>query len=368
MSNFQVVVHEPKSLEWWFEQFRAQRLDLEPKFQRRSELWSKYKRAHLVDSVINGYDIPKFYVADFTLGKSSLNEARLPYAVVDGKQRFNALFSFLNDEYPLNSSSVYEPDPALLIKGLRFSELLTFNPALAEKVLRYIPVVMSIVADDQRRIAEMFVRLNSGEAANSAERRNAQPGPIPDLVRELVLHPFFRHKVTFATKRMADHQLATKLLMMEHFDGPVDTKASNMDRFVRGAAEDVGSSPFEKPSDEQVAALRGYIKKKDDVVVVLERLHEAFRDRDSLLGASGRIPVYYWVLRQYEDLVPNFRDFVEDFEARVIRAMRMARDNSGNADPRLLNYYTLSRTVNDQHSVRGRIEAMKLELKRKNLI
>jgi len=355
-------------MEWWLEQYAANRLNLDPPFQRRSELWSKFKRAHLIDSVLNGYDVPKFYVADFTLGRSSLNEDHKPYAVVDGKQRFNAFFSFMLNAFPINGSSILEEDVSRSIKGLTFNELLVQHSDLAARILQFRPVVMSIITDDDHRIAEMFVRLNSGEAANSAERRNAQPGPIPELARELVMHPFFRNRISFTTKRMADHQLATKLLMMEHYGSPVDTKASNMDRFVRVAASEVGSSPFDEPTQEQKAALAHYEQKKDAVVQVLEFLSEVFRPRDPLLSASGRVPVYYWVLRKHPALASNFRDFVEDFEEKVLGAMRMARDRSGFPDQELLNYYTLSRTSNDQHSVRGRVQTMEDALRKRRLI
>lgn len=368
MSGFKVVLHESRTTEWWFEQFRAERLNLDPSFQRRSELWSKFKRAHLIDSVLNGYDVPKFYVADFTLGRSSLNVVHRPYAVVDGKQRFNALFSFLLDALAINTSSILEEDPGRNIKGLKFSELVASHPDLAKRILDFKPVVMSIITEDDHRIAEMFVRLNSGEAANSAERRNAQPGPIPELARELVLHPFFRNRISFQTKRMADHQLATKLLMFEHFKGAVDTKAGNMDRFVLSAAAETSSGPFESATKDQEKAIAKYNKEKEAVEEGLELLSGVFRTKDPLLSASGRIPVYYLVLKKHPALVSNFRDFIEKFEESVLRAMRVARDRTGFADQSLLNYYTLSRTSNDQHSVRGRVSTIEDELRKKHLI
>lgn len=368
MSTLHVQQHEPRSIEWWFEQVRADRLDLNPTFQRRSEIWSKYKRAHLIDSILNGFDIPKFYVADFTLGQSALNESRRPYAVVDGKQRFEAIFSFLRNEYPLNQSSVYDADASLIVKGLRFEELKREYPNLVSKILDFKPVVMSLATDDESKIYEMFVRLNSGEAANSAERRNAQPGPIPILVRELVNHVFFQKSISFSKKRMADHQLAAKLLMMEFKKGAVDTKANNMDRFVRQASDETTPIDYDDPTAEQEAALNRYIKAKDDVITVLERLAECFKHKDPLLSASNRIPVYYLVLRNHAELVDNFRDFIGEFEAKVIEAMRAARDKTGLADERLLNYYTLSRTGNDQHSVRGRYDALISELRQKRLL
>jgi hypothetical protein len=368
MSGLQVLLHESRTIEWWFEQFLANRLDLNPDFQRRSGLWSKYKRAHLIDSVLNGYDVPKFYVADFTLGRSDLNVQHRPYAVVDGKQRFDAFFSFFRDEFAINASSIYEAEPLTDIKGKTFETLKIEHPSLAAKILNFRPVVMSIITEDRQKISEMFVRLNSGEAANSAERRNAQPGPIPELVREIIAHAFFRNRISFNTKRMADQQLATKLFMMEKLGGAVDTKAANMDRFVKAAAAETAPSAYGELTKEQEKILDGYAKTRDSVITVLELLAEAFKTKDPLLSASGRIPVYYLAIKKHPEITENFRDFVEDFESRVISAMRMARDRTGFPDQRLLNYYTLSRTGNDQHSVRGRYETLIDELRKKNLI
>jgi hypothetical protein len=368
MSLMQVVQHEARTTEWWYEQFKAERLDLEPDFQRRSNLWSRYKQAHLIDSILNGYDLPKFYVADFTLGRSSLNVTRKPYAVVDGKQRFGALFAFLSNQLALNKSSTYEAEPSVLIRGLTFEQLKKEHPTLAAKVLSFRPVVMSIVTDDRAKIAEMFVRLNSGEAANSAEKRNAQPGPIPALVRELVDHAFFRDRVSFNKKRMADHQVAAKLLFMEYRGGPVDTKAQDIDRFVQRAAEETVPPQFEEPTRANQAALERYERTSDDVIVVLERMAEAFRSNDPLLSASGRIPIYYLVLRNHPEATENFRDFVHDFESKVIDAMRAARDRNETPNQAYLNYYTLSRTSNDQKSVRERYQMIVSELRRKHLI
>lgn len=372
MTMFHVTQHEARSIEWWFEQLKADRLDLEPDFQRRSNLWSRYKQAHLIDSIINGYDLPKFYVADFTLARSSLNSAHKPYAVVDGKQRFGSIFSFLRDEISLNKSTKFELDPSLSIKGMKFSQLVREYPDLAKKILSFKPVVMSIVTDERDKISEMFVRLNSGEAANSAERRNAQPGPIPGLVRELIDHAFFRNRISFTKKRMADYQLAAKLLLLEYRGGPADTKAKDMDSFVKAAAAETVPPQFEEMSVENSAALERYEAVSERVVEVLERLAEAFEDNDPLLGASGRIPIYYLVLRDHPGVVDNFRDFVSDFEARVLEAMRTERaaaGSGGGAGGGIYGtYYTLSRSQNDQASMRDRVRLMIGELRRRNLI
>lgn len=370
MSFIRVLQHTPRPLAWWHEQASENRLDLSPKFQRRSDLWSRYKRAHLIDSIINDFDIPKLYVADFTLGRSELNAARRPYAVVDGKQRFEAFFSFINNEFPLNQSSLLDSNPKNVIRGLYFKDLEEQYPELARKILSFEPIVMSISTDDDAKIYEMFVRLNSGEAANSAERRNAKPGPVPAILRELVEHPFFSSRIGFTTKRMQDFNLAAKFLLLEYRSAFVDTKASNLDRFVAEAAQETTPLGMGEPSDDQIQAAKKYIDTRDKVIDVLEGLSEAFLPNDRLLKNAGRIPVYYWVVRNHPEVAPNFRDFIGEFEEKALSAMRADRDGQPlqNGMEKYLTYYTLSRTTNDQQSLRGRYELILSDLRTKNLI
>lgn len=368
MTYIRVVQHAPQNFSWWRKQAEAGRLDLEPSFQRRSDLWSRFKRAHLIDSILNDFDIPKIYVADFTIARSELNEAKRPYAIVDGKQRFEAVFDFLGGEFPLNQSATFDADPSLVIRGLDFPSLKRAHPDLARKIEVYEPVVMSITTDDESKIFEMFVRLNSGEAANSAERRNAKPGPVPELVREIASHPFLTNRIRFSTKRMAEFNLAAKLMLMEHFGEFSDTKASNLDRFVAAAANETGATSYGEQTAAHVASMNRYVATKDRVFDVFEGLAEAFNSNDALLSSAGSIPVYYWIVRTFPETIPNLRDFLEGFTKKVITAMRNARDNTGAVDKRLLTYYTMGRSANDQQSIEGRYNILIKELKKKNLI
>lgn len=366
--TFIVTQHEPISLWGWFQEFRSDRLDLSPTFQRRGKLWSRFKRAHLIDSVINGFDIPKIYVADFTLAPSDLNKKRKPYAVVDGRQRLEAFFDFFSDRFPLNKSAVFEEQPSLRIGGLTYSQLKEVAPFLTEKIEDFEPVVMSIVTNDDTKIAEMFVRLNSGEAANSAERRNAQPGPVPELVRELTAHPFLSNRIKFNTARMAEFNLAAKLLMIEHRQGFVDTKAANLDRFVLSVAEESGAMRVGEINSQQTEALAELDKTMARCVSVLEDLATIFEPRDKLLTAAGHIPVYYWVIKNHPEVSENFRDFLEDFTAAVDDSREASRSGVGKVDEELLVYYTFGRTTNDQNSLKGRYRILIDRMKKKNLI
>ncbi|MGA6538212.1 DUF262 domain-containing protein [Stenotrophomonas sp. NPDC101269] len=363
MSYIQVAQHQARPLRWWFEQFLAGNLDMDPPYQRRSDIWTDQKKAHLIDSLINDFDVPKFYVADFSRARSPLNVQKKPYAIVDGKQRFGAIFDFMQGKIQLNRSSRWLENPQEEIKGLDFSGLRERFPALASKIEFFEPVVMSIATDDDAKIYEMFVRLNSGEAANSAERRNARPGPIPGIVRQLTAHPFFSNRVRFNRRRMQEFNLAAKLLLIESNEALVDTKAKNLDRLVEHAAVAVQDAD----SKSLDGVLLNYQELQDRVLQNLELLADAFEESDVLLSKAGNIPVYYWIVRQHPEVVDNLRDFMARFDAKLQASVK-AGSSGGRADPELAQYYTFARSTNDQASLRGRYHILAKLLRADKLI
>ncbi|WP_414615083.1 DUF262 domain-containing protein [Stenotrophomonas pavanii] len=367
MNWIEVTLHPPKPLSWWWSEFRSGRIDMSPGYQRRSNLWGKWKKAHLIDSIINGFDVPKFYVADFNVSPyGSLREKAAVYAVIDGKQRFEALFAFLNDEMPLNDAAVYLADPGISIANLRFSDLVRRYPRVAERLESFVPVVMSVATDARGLVEQLFVRLNSGVSINGAERRNAMPGPIPAIVRDVTVHKFFGERVKFSTDRMQEFNLAAKLLMFEHGLGFADSKARNLDVFVLSAAKLVAPLVEELDRTDTPEDRRAELEKKlreieapyklaeDRVMFNLDRMSRVFQPKDSLLKKQGAIPVYYWLIRQVPAYASYFRYFLAEFEPSVLIAVRAARVDPDSADPELLAYYNAARTSNDKQSMISR--------------
>ena len=123
---FSVRPFEARTLSWWSDE--RKNLDLSPSYQRRGRIWSASDKAFLVDSVLNGYDVPKIYIADFTYFPSSLNSGKKSYSVIDGKQRFEAIFDFFDDNLTLSESFNFIEDGSLRLAGLSYSELKAKHP------------------------------------------------------------------------------------------------------------------------------------------------------------------------------------------------------------------------------------------------
>ena len=141
--------------------------------------------------------MPKLYVADFTWGDSTLNKRKLAYAIIDGKQRFEAIFDFFDGKIVLNEDFAFLDNPVLSLAGLSYQDLQKNYPEVAEEFDNYNLTVMSVAAQDEKPIHELFVRLNRSKSLTGAEVRNAMAGPAPAVIRQIAKHEFFTENVRF---------------------------------------------------------------------------------------------------------------------------------------------------------------------------
>jgi hypothetical protein len=190
-------------------------IDEAPPYQRESGAWSLDKRQLFIDSLLNGYDVPKIYLHD--LRGSHPTKV---YAIVDGKQRLTTIWSFLEDGFPLaadfriqgGGDTSVPADAVPPVGALRFSQLDRHWQQLLTET--YLSVVLIRDADTED-IEELFSRLNNGEALNAAERRNALGGDMAVLIRDVARRPFFAERLPFSNARHQHFALAAALLAVE---------------------------------------------------------------------------------------------------------------------------------------------------------
>lgn len=343
---FTVRQFDARTLSWWASQRTV--IDFDPPYQRRGGLWSANDKAFLVDSIINRYDVPKIYIADFTFAPSSLNTTNKHYAVIDGKQRFEAIFDFLGGSIVLRKDFVFALDPSLTLGGLTYQDLRANYPLVASEFDNYNLTVMSVVTDEEGRINELFVRLNRNKTLTGPEIRNAMQGIVPDLIRKLAEHDFFQAKVKFEVKRGQDLDIAAKFLLVEFRAHLMETKRYVLDRFVEeGLAADAQASDF----------VRAAARAGD----VLDRLSSVFAPRDSLLTTQGALVPYYWLVRAAPvETLPRVRPFLVAFQAARARNKAITRDplRAKEISAGLAEYDRLSRGINDAGSIEGRFRLL----------
>lgn len=217
-------------------------IDDDPPYQRAGEVWSLARRELFIDSLLNGYDVPKVYLHDLR-GQHPTKV----YAVVDGKQRLTTLWSFVQDAFPLAATFRIEraagpdgtPDEAEPTGALRFSEL---DPRWRTALLRT-PLSVVLIRDaTESDIEELFSRLNNGVALSAAERRNALGGAMADLIRTVAATSGLFGALAFPADRGAHLEVAARLLLADGEPGgtdsaPRDASAAGLDAFVRSRRE-----------------------------------------------------------------------------------------------------------------------------------
>lgn len=349
MGKLRITPHQTRTLIWWYG--RRENIDFSPPYQRKGRLWSQQDKGFLIDSIINGFDIPKLYLADFQYGDSSLNEKKLPYAIIDGKQRLETVFEFFDNKIVLNSDFVLRNDPTLKLGGLSLRDLRRNHRQIADEFENFSFDIMSVVADDEKDVNELFVRLNRSKPLTGAEVRNAIAGPVTDVIRRLTEHSVFQESIRFSIKRAGDQNAAAKALIFEYEEKPVATKKATLDDFARG--RQVDRKPIDKNRLE-LAARR--------TLDTFDAMDQVFLPNDELLSSAGIFPVYYWFVRE---VALEFRDDIRPFlisfedERQKHRDAQKTLGPAADVDQQYARYDTLNRSTNDAASHRGRFEILK---------
>lgn len=341
MSKQQILVRpmQTHTLKWWLN--RHTTIDKAPPYQRRGKIWSDSDKAYLIDSILNGFDVPKLYLADFTFGDSPLNKAKLPYAIIDGKQRLEAVLDFYEGRIVLNDDFVLMEDPNLSLAGLGYKDLQAAFFQVADKFDEYELSVMSVVTQDEALVNELFIRLNRSKPLTGAEVRNAMKGPVPELIRMVAQNDFFATNIKFKILRGDDLNLAAKVLAFEYYQQVQSTKKSDLDGFVSNKSLD--QERLERATWQAVD--------------VFTRMSDIFLPNDKLLSSSGTIPVYYWFVRgRRESDHPFIRRFLKEFEDQRYANRILVRDDpdSKAIDQQLSEYDQYNRSTNDLRSHRER--------------
>ena len=301
---------------------QRQLIDMEPAYQRLS-VWDRENQARFIDSIINGVDIPKLYFHEVT-GQPSLDET-YRYAVIDGKQRLLAMFEFIENKFKLWHDFVYFDNETYQAASLRYEQLLVQYPLLRARFDGFnVPVVL-VEVEDIEMIEELFWRLNIQTALTAPEKRNALGGPITPLIREMVLHPFFKRSIAIRNNRYQHLDLAAKFLYIIHADGVVETKKVTLDNFVR-------TFKRARADGEAIASPEAIGALKRRTWDILDREREYFGNSNALLGSVGRNTLYFHAFRicaAVDEDVPFSLPMLERFNADVtmarVKSQRMAR-------------------------------------------
>ncbi len=264
-----------------------ERIDTNPDFQRPS-VWSQAQKQLLIDTILRGYDIPKFYWRQVGTKPDR-------YDVVDGQQRLRAIWEFQEGKYTLPKMADDIEDEK--VAGLRYAEL----PVDLRIHFDTYPLDVVLLTDtDEDEVREMFLRLQNGTSLKAQEKRNAMPGNMRAFIKGLAGHPFFNN-CGFANSRFTFDLVAAQMMLIELKGGPCNVKNANLNSMYE---EEVGFDP------------NGVKAKK--IKRVLDYLLKAFPTKTPELERYSVVSLYaivsyllesYVVQNRYTEIAQWFIDF-----------------------------------------------------------
>lgn len=321
-------------------------IHIDPDYQRPGSVWNIKKKQLFVDSLLNRYDIPKLYFHQIN-GSEESDKHR--YAIIDGRQRLETIWSFIDGDFPLAPEFDYLDDPDVQAVGMTYQELSREYPRLITRLNSRTLMIMVVAADELDFVEDMFLRLNEAVPLNAAEKRNAFGEPLPVITRRLVQHRFFTSRVKIPDTRYRHHDIAAKFLYLEDNENIADTKKASLDSFFRNANKNNKTAQdFEATHD----AVRENISK----------MAETFTENDILLKSAAMVVVYYVLfsrLRRDEVDANVRRTVLVEFEDQRARNRDLFENDLDGVDRRLIEFDELAQSSNDGSAIRERYEVLR---------
>lgn len=340
-------------------------IDMDPEYQRQGGVWTTRTRQLFIDSLINGFDVPKLYL------HHSTSLAGFKYAVIDGKQRLEAIFGFFEDQYPLSERFEFvnrdqldlldiSMEDAKHLPGLLFTEIQERFPDVAKTLEAKSLDVVLLKTDDLDAIEEMFSRLNEAVPLNAAEKRNAVGGPLPAIVKLLASHEFFRKTLPFGNRRYRHYDLAAKFMLWAL---PAKGAVAGRAQRVRDSKRSILDALFEQARNGDPS--EALLSEATEIATgVLDWMRDEYEDEDRLLYSVGTVAVVYLAaLEAFRSHEPPFltRSVLQTFE-RVRRDPSFVESEAEGlvrGVRALLEYNRLSQSPNDGSALATRLAILR---------
>ena len=178
-------INNGKVVERSYEDYRNNQYLVNRRYQRKL-VWELEEKQAFIDSLANGYPVPLFLFAKCVYKGQDRSE------IIDGMQRLNAVFSFIENDYPAANGEYFDLSTTALTKDLLDSHILEQRqPALnRETCVKIVSYELPYSIYDEHNpdiIDEVFRRINSnGKHLSRQEIRQA--GVVNDfsqLVRNI---------------------------------------------------------------------------------------------------------------------------------------------------------------------------------------
>lgn len=166
---------------------------------QREKVWNTKKKQKLIDSVLRGWKLPKFY---FLISENGGDQ----YEVLDGQQRLSALWEFFDGTLHLSEET------AALFGASNYSSLSSDISDNFDDYEIEFDIIEDASEEDQK---EFFQRLQEGLPLTSSEKLNSVHSKLRDYSLNLAKHKFFESKTSILNKRYAYFDVCAKCTAIE---------------------------------------------------------------------------------------------------------------------------------------------------------
>jgi hypothetical protein len=293
-----------------------------PEFQREPTVWGLDKKKKLIDSIFRNFDIATIYL----YGRDDGN-----YECIDGRQRINAIYSFLGlneelsrgtEEDAYHNRFIFSSSDELLGSNelssydkKRWDEL---DDVQKSRILNY-PINVIVITDigKEEELNLMFLRLQLGSALSAGEKLKAMLGEMRNLIfgtgkktDALGKHPYFEY--LGIPKRRFSRELTASQVAINFYSLRM-TQTFSRARFVDLQKFYRDHVSFSKADVEIAALLRTRLEEAHANLPKKEKL--VLRNR--AIGVSCFLFLNDLIDKKQTKRIPEFIEFLRIFLSRL---------------------------------------------------
>ena len=168
-----------------------------PEWQRQ-EVWGQSKKQNLIDTILRGWKLPKFYFL-------KISDHPATYEVVDGQQRLATIFEFFDGEFALAG------DSAKKFGGSLYGDL---PEDVIDAFDDYEIEFDEISGASDEDVKLFFQRLQAGLQLTSGEKLNSIHSKLRDFVHKQSTHPLLK-RVAASDRRHGHFDIVAKVAAIE---------------------------------------------------------------------------------------------------------------------------------------------------------
>ena len=198
---------------WTIEKLRQNINNIEfPEFQREPPVWDLEKKQRLIDSILRDFDISSIYFYKNENGK---------YDCIDGRQRINAIWSFLG----INDADEADNEFHLIMQNEIYDDKGYFNEVNKKRFEFFTKDWQKIFMDYRLNIVEiveiendeelnlLFLRLQIASILNAGEKLHAMTGNMRDWIFHTLIKNKYFEKIRIPQRRYAKQQVAAQIAL-----------------------------------------------------------------------------------------------------------------------------------------------------------